>query len=61
MKTNFSRSALTNVVYLVFFPDLGDLKLGGFTIDACQSMVALMDVSFLSKKKEGSPTLLSYA
>lgn len=33
------------VIY--FFPPLilGDLKSGGFSIDACRSMVALMDVS----------------
>ena len=26
----------------------GDFKFGGFSIDACRSMVALMDVSFLN-------------
>lgn len=41
---------LTNVVYnavFFFWLCVGDLKSGGFSIDACQSMVALMDVSFL--------------
>lgn len=32
---------------IFFYCYLGDLKAGGFSIDACRSMIALMDVSSL--------------
>lgn len=43
----FSMSYTLRHSFVVFNSyNIGDLKSGGFSIDACRSMVALMDVSY---------------